>query len=80
MKSYTDNPATPTMLQALRELYAGHNLHRSDYPKTGVGKITKQRLAKFGLASFDAAKDWDGPMHITAKGVDVLQLLARCGE
>lgn len=43
-----------------------------NFATTSVGRPTKQRLAKFGLATFDRLKIWDGPMHLTPKGLRVL--------
>jgi hypothetical protein len=70
MKAYVHEPLTPRMLIGLRELSSGKNL---DFATTSVGRPTKQRLAKFGLATFDIPKDWDGPMCITFKGLRVLE-------
>jgi hypothetical protein len=70
MKPYAANPLTPRMLVGLRDLQTGKNL---SYASTSVGRPTKQRLAKFGLATFDTPKDWNGPMHITARGLQVVQ-------
>ena len=69
MRSYAREPLTPRMLAGLRELWKGGTL---DFATTSVGRPTKQRLAKFGLAAFDLPRDWDGPMHITPKGLCVL--------
>lgn len=71
MKSYAREPLIPQMLVGLRELRAGGTL---DYATTGVGRPTKQRLAKFGLATFDRFKDWDGPMHLTPEGLRVFNV------
>lgn len=70
MRSYGKEPLTPRMKIALLELQAGSNL---TFSGTSVGRPTKQRLAKFGLAAFDVPKDWDGPMHLTNKGLRLLQ-------
>lgn len=59
-------PFTPRMVAGLKALQAGDTL---DFATTCVGRPTKQRLAKFGLAEYLTPKDWDGPMRITAKGV-----------
>jgi len=67
MKSSTDHPLTPKMIRALWMLCDGESL------RTGVGQPTKQRLAKYGLATFDRSGDWDGPMHVTDAGVDALK-------
>ena len=56
---------TPRMLHALRLLAEGNDL---DFATTCVGRPSKQRLAKFGLAEYLTDKDWDGPMRITDKG------------
>ena len=69
MKSYARDPLNPQMLVGLRELQEGGTL---DFATTSVGRPTKQRLAKFGLATFDRLKDWDGPVHVTPKGLRVL--------
>lgn len=69
MKTYTSNPLTPRMLVGLRDLRVGKNL---SYANTCVGRPTKQRLAKYGLATFDTPRDWDGPMHITERGLQIL--------
>jgi hypothetical protein len=66
MKSYAREPLTPRMLVGLRELRGGGDL---DFPTTSVGRPTKQRLAKLGLATFDRLRDWDGPMHVTPEGL-----------
>lgn len=70
MKPYASDPLTPRMLIGLRELQSGKNL---DFATTSVGRPTKQRLAKLGLAAYEREKDWDGPMHITAKGMRTLE-------
>lgn len=66
---------TPRMLRALAALVAGNSLD-STHPDatTGsvghcIGRPSKQRLAKYGLATFDNPRDWDGPMHITPRGL-----------
>jgi hypothetical protein len=70
MKPFTSDPLTPRMLIGLQELQAGRDL---DFQSSCVGRPTKQRLAKFGLAAFVRAKDWDGPMCMTMKGIRVLR-------
>lgn len=70
MKSYSNNPLTPRMIEALKELKAGKSLA---FASTFIGRPTKQRLAKFGLATYDTPRDWDGTMHITAKGLKLVQ-------
>lgn len=70
MPPYAHKVLTPRMLIGLRDLQAGKSL---DFHETSVGRPSKQRLAKFGLATYDRVKDWDGPMHITAKGRRLLQ-------
>ena len=72
MKPYDNNPLTPRMLRGLRELQDGNTL---DYHEPGccVGRPTKQSMAKHGLATFDVPRDWDGPMHITSRGLLVLR-------
>jgi len=70
MKPYSLKPLTPTMLIGLQELQAGRDL---DFQHSCVGRPTKQRLAKFGLAAFMKAKDWDGPMCMTMKGIRTLR-------
>ena len=72
MKSYAHQCPTPRMLIGLHELSSGKNLN---FATTSVGRPTKQRLAKFGLATFDIPKDWDGPMTITPKGIRVSGML-----
>lgn len=62
MRSYADVPFTPKMKRALQLLTFGDNLER------GVGRPTKQRLAKYGLATFDRSGDWDGSMTVTVAG------------
>ena len=69
MKSYARDPLNPQMLVGLRELQEGGIL---DFATTSVGRPTKQRLAKFGLATFDRIKDWDGTMHVSSKGLHAL--------
>lgn len=61
---------TPRMVEALHALAQGNAL---DYTNTCVGRPTKQRLAKFGLAEYLPQTDsllskWDGPMVITERG------------
>lgn len=56
---------TPRMRDGLRALAGGDCL---DFETTSVGRPTKQRLAKHGLAEYLAPKDWDGPMRITDAG------------
>jgi len=70
MKPYGSDPLTPRMLIGLQELQSGGDL---DFKRTRVGRPTKQRLAKHGLAAFMKAKDWDGPMCMTMKGIQVLR-------
>jgi hypothetical protein len=70
MKPYSSEPLTPRMLIGLQELQSGGDL---DFKHTSVGLPTKQRLAKHGLAAFMKAKDWDGPMCMTMKGIRVLR-------
>lgn len=59
---------TRTMREALRKL---------DAPPpccAGIGRPTKQRLAKYGLATYTgAAGDWDGAMQITDAGRQALR-------
>jgi hypothetical protein len=74
MKSYSNNPLTPRMIEALKELNVGKNLA---FASTSVGRPTKQRLAKYGLAIYDTPKDWDGTMHITAEGLKIVQEMLR---
>jgi hypothetical protein len=74
VRSYAREPLTPRMLAGLRELRAGGTL---DFGTTSVGRPTKQRMAKFGLATFDLPRDWDGPMRVTSKGLRVLNLNTR---
>lgn len=69
VNSYSREPLTPRMLVGLRALVEGEIL---DFSTTCVGRPTKQRLAKFGLATFDRPRDWDGPMRLTPKGLRVL--------
>jgi len=69
MKFVSYSPLTPRMKIGLVELKAGKTLA---YSTTSVGRPTKQRLAKFGLAAYDTPKDWDGPMHITPKGLQAI--------
>jgi hypothetical protein len=71
MKPYASDPLTPRMLIGLRELQLGGNL--GSHHAGCVGRPTKQRLAKLGLAAFIRAKGWDGPMYITMKGIRVLR-------
>lgn len=71
MKPYASDPLTPRMLIGLRELQLGRDL--DFYSVCCVGRPTKQRLAKLGLAAFIRAKGWDGPMYITMKGIRVLR-------
>jgi hypothetical protein len=66
MKSYASDPLTPRMLIGLRELQAGGDLNSQG---SHIGRCTKQRLAKFGLATYMRAKGWDGPMCMTMKGI-----------
>lgn len=63
-------PLTPKMLAGLRDLREGETL---ELGTSRVGRPTRQRLAKYGLAKFDAAGDWDGPMHITSEGLKILE-------
>lgn len=58
-------PWTPRMRQALNQLLGGDPL---PFARTSVGRPTKQRLAKYGLAEYLSPGDWDGEMRITAKG------------
>ena len=67
MKPYAQNPMTPNMRRALKQLAAGEKLI--------CGRPTKQRLAKFGLAEYrpaetveDALYKWDRDMVITDRG------------
>lgn len=61
----TTIPMTPRMKLALRALETGEDLA---FERTCVGRPTKQRLAKYGLAEYLTPKDWDGPMRLTPKG------------
>ena len=70
MKPYRSESLTPRMLIGLQELQAGRDL---DFQHSRVGRPTKQRLAKHGLAAFVWSKDWDGPMCMTMKGIRVLR-------
>ena len=63
---------TPRMVDALSSLAQGDAL---DYSSTCIGRPTKQRLAKFGLAEYLPSVEpdpllnkWDGPMRITDRG------------
>jgi hypothetical protein len=70
MKPYSPDPLTARMIVGLQELQAGRDL---DFQHSCVGRPTKQRLAKHGLAAFMKEKDWDGPMCITMEGIRVLR-------
>lgn len=59
-------PLTPRMREALKLLAAGDEM---PFAHTHIGRPTKQRLAKYGLAEHLKPKDWDGPMRITEKGL-----------
>jgi len=63
------NPLTPKMKVALTMLSNGATLDTYDLSGGTVGRPTKQRIAKFGFATFDVPGDWDGPMHLTPKGL-----------
>lgn len=69
----TTIPMTPRMKRALRALEAGEDL---TFEHTCVGRPTKQRLAKYGLAEYLTPKDWDGPMRLTAKGAQLIRRMA----
>lgn len=72
MKPYADNPMTPKMRGALKQL--------ARCEKLVCGRPTKQRLAKFGLAKYIASEDplmdalypWDRDMVITDDGIRAL--------
>jgi uroporphyrinogen-III synthase len=54
------------MRQAMELLAAGDPLR---FDATCVGRPTKQRLNKYGLAVYSVPQDsWDGPMELTDKG------------
>lgn len=71
MKPYAEIPLTPRMRRALESLANGEG------DLNYVGRPTKQRLAKYGLAQYvllvrrskGERQDWDGPQRITAKGL-----------
>ena len=66
---------TPRMRAALRKLAAGDELHPDHPPPPdGIGRPTKQRLAKHGLARYTGTPgDWDGPMQITSDGIEAIK-------
>ncbi len=72
---------TPRMTDALRRLSAGDPLAFAD---TSIGRPTKQRLSKLGLAEYQSPREgenkWDAPMRLTSKGRAAAESLPREGE
>jgi hypothetical protein len=58
-------PFTPRMRDGLALLHRGEDLA---VERTHIGRPTKQRLSKFGLAEYTTPRDWDGPMRLTDEG------------
>lgn len=73
-KPLKEIPMTPRMKYALAQLAGGDSI---PFAKTSVGRPTKQRLAKYGLAEYLEPRgpglDWDGPMKITNRGRRALE-------
>ena len=79
MKSYSEKTMTPRMWVGLKELALGKTLDSRAYPQGHcVGRPTKQRLAKYGWATYVVPKDWDGPMLITERGKNLVAKIYLC--